>query len=115
LELLARIERNISRAREAEAPEYRLRDLRADYAGFTARVGEETVPLTKTEFEILFYLMKNAGRVLGREQILNAVYGDFFGDSNVVDVNIKNIRRKLAALSADSYIETVRGKGYVAR
>jgi two-component system response regulator ArlR len=115
LELLARIERNIKRARGAEALEYRLRDLHADYAGFTAKLGDTPVPLTKTEFEMLFLLMKNAGKVLSRDQILASVYEDFFGDSNVVDVNIKNIRRKLAALSRDSYIETVRGKGYVAR
>jgi two-component system response regulator ArlR len=115
LELLARVERNIRRGRGAPAQAYALRDLRADYAGFTASVGETTVPLTKTEFEMLFCLLKNAGKVLSRDQILTCVYGDFFGDSNVVDVNIKNIRRKLAALSADPYIETVRGKGYVAR
>jgi two-component system response regulator ArlR len=115
LELLARIERNIKRARGAEAPEYKLRELCADYAGFTAKLGGKPVPLTKTEFEMLFFLMKNAGKVLSRDMILAAVYEDFFGDSNVVDVNIKNIRKKLAALSEDSFIETVRGKGYVAR
>jgi two-component system response regulator ArlR len=116
LELLARIERNIERGRDAKGREaYRLRDLRVDYAGFTAAVGEESLRLTKTEFEILFCLMKNMRRVLSRERILGLVYGDFFGNSNVVDVNVKNIRRKIAALTSDSYIETVRGKGYVAR
>jgi two-component system response regulator ArlR len=116
LELLARIERNIERGRGAEAGQaYRLRDLRVDYAGFTAAIGEEILPLTKTEFEILFCLMKNMHKVLGREQILGRIYGDFLGNSNVVDVNVKNIRRKIAALTSDSYIETVRGKGYVAR
>jgi two-component system response regulator ArlR len=115
LELLARIERCIERTRGAETREYRLRDLRVNYAAFTATVGGAPAPLTKTEFEILFCLIKNAGKVLGREQILARVYGDFLGDSNVVDVNVKNIRRKLAALSPDAYIETVRGKGYVAR
>jgi two-component system response regulator ArlR len=117
LELLARIERSIRRARGAGREDliYELRGLRVDYDGFTATVDGRPAPLTKTEFEMLFCLMKHAGRVLGREQILGFVYGDFFGDSNVVDVNIKNIRRKLAALSGDVYIETVRGKGYVAR
>jgi two-component system response regulator ArlR len=117
LELLARIERGVGRARGAGAERAvrELRGLRADYAGFTASVDGTPVPLTKTEFEILFCLLKNAGRVMDRDGILRRVYGDYFGDSNVVDVNIKNIRRKLAALSADTYIETVRGKGYVAR
>jgi two-component system response regulator ArlR len=116
LELLARIERSIERGRGAKGREaYRLRDLRVDYAGFTAAVGEESLRLTKTEFEILYQLMKNMRRVLSRERILGLVYGDFFGNSNVVDVNVKNIRRKIAALTSDSYIETVRGKGYVAR
>jgi two-component system response regulator ArlR len=115
LELLARIERCIERARGGETREYGLRDLRVNHAAFAAAVGGAPVPLTKTEFEILFCLVKNAGKALSREQILSRVYGDFFGNSNVVDVNVKNIRRKLAALSPDSYIETVRGKGYVAR
>jgi two-component system response regulator ArlR len=115
LELLARIESNIRRARGGEARVCTLRDMRADYDGFTVRVGGTLVPLTKTEFEIMFRLMENAGKVLSRDSILHAVHGGFFGDSNIVDVNIKNIRRKLAALSDDSYIETVRGKGYVAR
>ena len=115
LELLARIERSLERGRRADGESYELRDLRVDYAGFTAVIGERILPLTKTEFEILFCLMKNMRRVLGREQILARIYGDFPGNSNVVDVNVKNIRRKIAALTSDSYIETVRGKGYVAR
>jgi two-component system response regulator ArlR len=115
LELLARIERSLERARRADAETYTLRDLRVDYAGFTAAIGERILPLTKTEFEILFCLMKNMRRVLDREQILGRIYGDFLGNSNVVDVNVKNIRRKIAAITSDSYIETVRGKGYVAR
>ncbi|MDR2770615.1 MAG: response regulator transcription factor, partial [Clostridiales Family XIII bacterium] len=116
LELLARIERNIERGRGAKDGEaYTLRELRVDYAGFTALIGEKPLPLTKTEFEILFCLVKNMRKVLSREQILGRIYGDFIGNSNVVDVNVKNIRRKLAALTSDAYIETVRGKGYVAR
>jgi two-component system response regulator ArlR len=115
LELLARIERNLERERRAGGDTYKLRDLRVDYAGFTAAIGEKPLPLTKTEFEILFCLMKNMRRVLSRERILGCIYGDFLGNSNVVDVNVKNIRRKIAALSSDTYIETVRGKGYVAR
>jgi two-component system response regulator ArlR len=115
LELLARIERSLERGRRADGETYKLRDLRVDYAGFTAAIGERILPLTKTEFEILFCLMKNMRRVLGREQILARIYGNFLGNSNVVDVNVKNIRRKIAALTSDSYIETVRGKGYVAR
>ena len=108
LELLARIERNLERGRRADGERYELRELCVDYAGFTATIGEKALPLTKTEFEILFCLMKNMRKVLGRERILGRIYGDFPGNSNVVDVNVKNIRRKIAALTSDSYIETLR-------
>jgi two-component system response regulator ArlR len=116
LELLARIERNIERGRAGASRDYRLRELSVDYEKFSAALGGRALFLTKTEFEILFFLMQNAGKVMSRERILGRLYGgDFCGDSNVVDVNIRNIRRKIAEYSAESYIETVRGKGYVAR
>lgn len=50
-----------------------------------------------------------------RDMIMHRLYGEHTGDTNVIDVNIKNIRRKIAALSPETYIETVRGKGYIVR
>ncbi|MDR1571007.1 MAG: response regulator transcription factor [Clostridiales Family XIII bacterium] len=114
LELMARVERVFARS-AAISPSLALRDLRLDCDGFTAEIGGRPLPLTKTEFEILSCLLRGGGKVLSREHILGRVYGDFWDSSNVVDVNVKNIRRKIAALSPDSYIETVRGRGYAAR
>ncbi len=113
MELLARIERNIERNRVM--PCIQIRGLDIEYNGCLARIEGNDLVLTKTEFEILFHLMQNADRVLTREQILSKLYGDFLGNSNVVDVNMKNIRKKIAQYTETPYIETVRGKGYVIR
>jgi two-component system response regulator ArlR len=113
LELLARIERNIVRNRSGN--NMRIRNLNIDFDRFTCRIDEKPLPLTKTEFEILFFLCQNADKVLPRETVIQRLYGESAFDSNVIDVNIKNIRRKISDISDDVYIETVRGKGYVVR
>lgn len=113
MELLARIERNIRRNQNNQS--LTARDLTVDYDGFSAHIDGNTLFLTKTEFEILYCLLQNAGKVINREQILGRLYGSFLGDSNVIDVNIKNIRKKIALHTEQPYIETVRGKGYVIR
>lgn len=72
--------------------------------------------LPSREFALLEYLMRHAGQVLTRQQILDAVWGiDFDTDSNVVDVYVSYLRRKLDADGAPSVIETVRGAGYRVR
>jgi two-component system alkaline phosphatase synthesis response regulator PhoP len=69
------------------------------------------VTLTYKEFELLRYLLKNAGIVLTREKIMEAVWGlDFEGESRTVDMHIKSLRRKLG--TSGSQINTVRGLGY---
>jgi DNA-binding response OmpR family regulator len=77
------------------------------------RVGGEAVRLSTTEFELLVYLMRHAGRVLSREQILRAVWG--YGHdpgTNVVDVYVGYLRRKLATPQRAAPIATVRSVGY---
>ncbi len=113
MELLARIHRNIERTLVSQVTH--IKQLQIEYESFTARMDAKDLLLTKTEFEILCYLSQNANKVLTREQIIRKLYGDFIGDSNVVDVNIKNIRKKIAQHTQTPYIETVRGKGYVMR
>lgn len=67
------------------------------------------VDLTPKEFELLYHLAKNRGRVLTREQLLNAIWNyDFMGDTRIVDVHISHLRDKIKP----SYIKTVRGWGY---
>jgi len=116
LELCARIKRHIQRNHETipAAPTVgaALQVFPEDYR---VLLHGQPVPLTKTECDIFFFLYKHANHVQTRAQIIAAVFGDFYGESNVVDVNIKNIRAKLAAHSPQEYIATVRGKGYVVR
>lgn len=77
------------------------------------RNGDQIV-LTKTEYELLVKLMEQEGTVLSREELLAEVWGtSFLGGSNVVDVHIKSLRKKLGDRAANSkYIATVRGVGY---
>ena len=77
---------------------------------------EEAIELTPREFDLLVYLMKNKRQVLTRDQILEAVWGfDFFGDTNVVDVYIRYVRKKIDQSDKPALIHTVRGVGYVMR
>ena len=82
-----------------------------------ARCSGQTIELTSREFSLLEYLMRSAGQVFTRSQILEHVWGyDFDPSTNVVDVCIKRIRDKMAALPSTgdtaSRIESVRGTGY---
>jgi two-component system response regulator PrrA len=87
-----------------------------DRAGHRVRANGQPVELTKREFEVLAVLAKNIDIVLGREQILSAVWGyDFVTDTNVVDVFVSYLRRKLEAPGAPRVIHTVRGVGFVLR
>ncbi|SDW82124.1 DNA-binding response regulator, OmpR family, contains REC and winged-helix (wHTH) domain [Marininema mesophilum] len=77
---------------------------------------EKDVRLTAREFDLLVFLMKNRDRVMGREQILDQVWGfDYAGDTNLVDVYIRYLRNKLSQEGVTDLIETVRGVGYVIR
>lgn len=76
--------------------------------------GGTPIELTPREFDLLAYLMRNKRQVLNRDQILEAVWGyDFIGDTNVVDVYIRYVRKKIDVPSVPSLIYTVRGVGYV--
>ncbi|AJS59362.1 response regulator transcription factor [Paenibacillus sp. IHBB 10380] len=74
----------------------------------------DSIDLTPREFDLLVYLLKNKRQVLGREQIVSAVWGyDYYGDTNVVDVYIRYVRKKIDRASEPDLIHTVRGVGYV--
>lgn len=91
-------------------------DLELDGQRHVARVGDATADLTAREYAFLAYLIRNAGRVLTRQQILDAVWGaepDVY--SNIVDLYVYYLRRKLRALGRSDRLRTVRGVGYVLR
>ncbi|MFB9278363.1 response regulator transcription factor [Cohnella cellulosilytica] len=74
----------------------------------------DPVELTPREFDLLVFLLKNKRQVLTREQILEAVWGfDYYGETNVVDVYIRYIRKKIDQGREPELIRTVRGVGYV--
>lgn len=72
------------------------------------------IDLTPREYDLLLHLLRHPNQVLSREQLLNAVWGyDYFGDTNVVDVYIRYVRKKLEHEGESTLIQTVRGVGYV--
>ncbi|MFC5589450.1 response regulator transcription factor [Sporosarcina soli] len=73
-----------------------------------------SVELTPREYDLLLHLLKHPNQVLSREQLLDAVWGfDYYGDTNVVDVYIRYVRKKIDNGDKKSLIQTVRGVGYV--
>ena len=84
-------------------------DIALSYDSYEVTQGGVPVKLTRREFEMLGVFMANAGKVLTRQQLLDQAWGyDYFGDDRIVDVHIKNLRRKLSG----EIIHTVKGVGY---
>lgn len=76
--------------------------------------GERRIDLTPREFDLLVFLLRNQRQVLNREQIIREVWGyDYAGDTNVVDVYIRYVRKKIDEEGLPELIHTVRGVGYV--
>ncbi|WP_399555527.1 response regulator transcription factor [uncultured Selenomonas sp.] len=83
---------------------------------YEVRVKGELVELTKKEYSLLEYMLRNKPNVLTRDQILQEVWGyDYVGDTNVVDVYIRYLRAKFDERFDDTYIYTVRGVGYAVK
>lgn len=114
-ELSARIRANARRG-QATSRHLEAGDVTLDTKTRVARRGELEVDLPAREFALLEYLMRHAGQVLARQQLLDAVWGfDFDPGSNVVDVYVGYLRRKLDKPGEASIIETVRRAGYRVR
>ena len=119
-ELLARIEALLRRAAvpadQTTRETLRFADLVADMAGRTVRRGGRDIHLTAREFDLLTLFLRHPDQVLPRARIMARIWGDdFFGDSNVLEVFIGNLRRALEADGEQRLIQTVRGVGYVLR
>jgi two-component system OmpR family response regulator len=112
-ELLARIRAVIRRGRPPRPSVVTVGDLRLDPAARSVTRRDEVVELTAKEFALLEYLMRNAGRVLSRAEVLEHVWDFAFdGDARIVDVYVRYLRRKIDEPFATRSIETVRGTGY---
>ena len=115
-ELRSRVRAVLRRLRPAAAVRTVLRqaELTLDPDMRTVAVGDRPVQLTFSEFEVLHALMEGAGRLLSRQLLLQAVFGDdAFRDPRAIDVHVHHLREKLAASGGDpDVIVTVRGAGY---
>ena len=113
-ELLARLRALLRRARYREFdPVLEVGDLVLDHATRKAHRGKREITLTVKEYMLLAYLMRNAGKVVSRTQILNHVWGyGFDPGTKVVDVYIRYLRQKVDAGEDTALIKTIRGFGY---
>ena len=117
-ELLARIRAVLRRSEQAEEEEedgiVEVNDIRMDVDRHTVTVRGTLTPMPLKEFELLEYLLRNAGRVLTRGQLIDRVWGpDYYGDTKTLDVHIKRIRSRIEETpSSPKLLVTVRGLGY---
>ena len=114
-ELLARIRANLRKTTVA-GEIMTLGRLVIDCGSVSVTYDSHPIELTKREFDLLVYLMRNKNIVVTREQALDAVWGfEFYGNTNVVDVYIRYPRSKIDDIYNIELIQTVRGAGYVIR
>jgi heavy metal response regulator len=112
-ELLARIRALLRRSGEIKTPRLQVGDLVLDTLTHRASRGGQVIELTAREYALLEFLMRHPGQVLSRTQILEHVWNyDFFTTSNVVDVYIRYLRRKIDKDFEVKLLQTVRGVGY---
>ncbi|MEI4828320.1 MULTISPECIES: response regulator transcription factor [Bacillus] len=118
-ELLARMRVILRRNQKEEHKNkllLRFKDLELDVESRTLHKIEEIIELTNKEFELLMMFMKNINRVLTRDMLLEQVWGyNAVVETNIVDVYVRYLRNKLNSQDKETYIQTVRGVGYVMR
>jgi len=113
-ELLARIRTALRKTIQEDAVVLSASGLLLDTSRHTVSVMGKFIELTKREFDLLHYLLKNKGLVISREALLENVWGfDFAGETNAVDVYVRFLRGKIDEVFDIKLIHTVRGVGYV--
>jgi len=115
-EFLARVRALLRRRSTSRAPVLRLADLTLDPATREVTRGQRKVALTAREYALLEYFMRSVGRVLTRPMIAEHVWGlDFDPESNIIDVYVGYLRRKIDGDGEPRLLHTMRGAGYVMR
>ncbi|MEP7038553.1 MAG: response regulator transcription factor, partial [Acidobacteriota bacterium] len=111
-EVVARVRAVLRRVdKDDEAQNYQDDKMSIDFADMRVTCGDENVKLTRKEFALLTHLIKNAGRVATRQNLLDNVWGySYYGDTRTLDVHIRRLRQKLG--DCGNCIETVVGVGY---
>ena len=114
--LFRRIDHNKEEKNQSQQSSVKYRNLVIEKKGRIVKRDDQVIDLTKREYELLLYLMENLNTVLSREVLLDKVWGyKTEVETNVVDVYIRYLRNKIDVPGKDSYIQTVRGTGYVMR
>ena len=109
--LVARIEAILRRTRQQDGEVLKAGVIVLDEAAHMVTIDDKSIDLSIKEFELLSYFMKNEGRALTRENILNQVWNyDYFGDARTIDTHVKKLRNKMGSKGA--YIRTIWGMGY---
>ena len=118
-ELLARIRVNLKKHRvdlSHHSGSRRAGLLHIEPASYSAGYGDETITLTKKEFDLLNYLWLHEGVAVTRDELLNNVWGyEFTGDTNIVDVYVRYLRQKIDDRFGIKTIHTIRAVGYMFR
>jgi DNA-binding response OmpR family regulator len=110
-EVTARVRAVLRRVERADEPKYEDVRMAVDFNDMRVICDGENVKLTRKEFALLEYLIKNTGRVATRQQLLDNVWGySYFGDTRTLDVHIRRLRQKMD--ECGGCIETVVGVGY---
>ena len=111
-ELMSRVNALLKRARPSESPVFEASGVRVDTAKRVASLEDEQLNLTAKEFDLLAFLVRNAGRVVSRDEILADVWkGQHATDSNVIEVFVCHLRNKIDDRD-NQIIQTIRGVGY---
>ncbi|HKM66845.1 MAG TPA: response regulator transcription factor [Candidatus Acidoferrum sp.] len=113
-ELLARLRALLRRPNELRPPQIVVGDLKLDTGSQTAKRGTRSIPLTAKEYALLEYFARNAGRVIGRSEIAEHVWDESFDPfSNLIEVYVNRLRRKLGDAAGKPLLQTRRGSGYI--
>lgn len=111
-ELLARI-RSVLRRRAKSSTVLRVGDLHLDTVAHKATRGSEFIDLTSREYALLDVLMRSPGRLFSRQELAHQVWGyNFDPGTNIIDVYVNHLRRKIDSPGARKLLHTIRGKGY---
>lgn len=115
-ELVARVQAILRRSdciQQNETNFFQFKDLFVDASSHIVKKGGKNLTLTKREYDLLVFLIKNKNTILSREMLLNQVWGyNVVVNPNVVDLYIGYVRKKLKCEKKDRYIQTIHGRGY---
>lgn len=112
--LLVRIEAVLKRVNNANTTIISYKEIKLNLSKSVIEANNLEIELSKNESKILYYLLKNKGTIIAREEIMDFLWGsDEFVDDNTLTVNINRLRRKLQDIGYDDVIETRRGQGYI--